>query len=80
MIFNVHKEEGHKILSIDSNRYDTRYWLESFLGVDASTPKNDSNQYRVSYRLLSMDNILCPSSLCTLKIKQPLSGQRLFDF
>jgi len=31
IIFNVNKEDGYKILSIDSNRYDTKYWLENFL-------------------------------------------------
>ena len=40
LIFNVNEEEGYKILSIDSNRYDTRYWLESFLGVDAFEDEN----------------------------------------
>ncbi len=40
LIFNVKKEEGYKILSVDSNRYDTRYWLESFLGVDAFEDEN----------------------------------------
>ena len=40
LIFNVNKEEGYKILSVDSNRYDTRYWLESFLGVDALEDEN----------------------------------------
>lgn len=35
LIFNTGTEESieYKILSIDSNRYDTKYWLESFLGV-----------------------------------------------
>lgn len=40
LVFNVNKEEGYKILSVDSNRYDTKYWLESFLGVDALTDEN----------------------------------------
>lgn len=35
IIFNTEKEEGFKILSVDSNRYDTKYWLENFLGVEA---------------------------------------------
>ena len=35
LIFNYKKEEGYKILSVDSNRYDARYWLEHFLSVDA---------------------------------------------
>ncbi|WP_335966580.1 nucleoid-associated protein [Galbibacter sp. PAP.153] len=37
LIINANKEEGFKILSIDSNRYDTKYWLENFLSVDALT-------------------------------------------
>lgn len=40
LIFNVKKEEGYKILSVDSNRYDARYWLEQFLGVDAFADDN----------------------------------------
>ncbi len=40
IIFNVEKEQGYKVLSVDSNRYDTRYWLESFLGVDAFADEN----------------------------------------
>lgn len=40
LIFNLNKEEGYKILSVDSNRYDARYWLESFLGVDDSADEN----------------------------------------
>ena len=35
LIFNVNEEEGYKILSMDSNRYDTKYWTEQFLGIDA---------------------------------------------
>ncbi|NER15963.1 nucleoid-associated protein [Spongiivirga citrea] len=40
LIFNIEKENGYKILSIDSNRYDTKYWLENFLGVDALNDEN----------------------------------------
>lgn len=40
LIFNVDKEEGYKVLSVDSNKYDTKYWLEHFLGVD---PLADDN-------------------------------------
>ncbi len=52
LIFNVKKEEGYKILSIDSNRYDTRYWLESFLGVDAF---EDDNFYTKKYLKFCQD-------------------------
>lgn len=40
LIFNYKKEEGYKILSIDNNRYDARYWLENFLSVDAFMDEN----------------------------------------
>ncbi|MEZ4853647.1 nucleoid-associated protein [Flavobacterium sp.] len=40
IIFNYKKEEGYKILSVDSNRYDARYWLENFLSVDVFQDEN----------------------------------------
>lgn len=40
IIFNVAEENGYKILSVDSNRYDAKYWLESFLGVDVFEDEN----------------------------------------
>lgn len=52
LIFNVNKEEGYKILSVDSNRYDTKYWLENFLGVDALT---DENFYTKKYLKFCQD-------------------------
>ncbi len=52
LIFNVKKEEGYKVLSVDSNRYDTRYWLESFLGVDAL---EDENFYTKKYLKFCQD-------------------------
>ncbi len=52
LIFNVQKEEGYKILSVDSNRYDARYWLEHFLGVDAF---EDENFYTKKYLKFCQD-------------------------
>lgn len=40
LIFNTDKEEGYKVLSVDSNRYDAKYWLENFLGAE---PLSDDN-------------------------------------
>lgn len=40
LIFNSNKEEGYRILSVDSNKYDTKYWLEHFLGVSAFADSN----------------------------------------
>ncbi len=34
LIFNVEEAEGYKILSVDANRYDSKYWLESFLNAN----------------------------------------------
>ena len=52
LIFNTNKEEGYKILSVDSNRYDARYWLESFLGVEALA---DDNFYTKKYLKFCQD-------------------------
>ncbi|AYW36717.1 nucleoid-associated protein [Capnocytophaga canimorsus] len=52
IIFNVNKEEGYKVLSVDSNRYDTKYWLENFLGVDALI---DENFFTKKYLKFSQD-------------------------
>ncbi|AMD85694.1 hypothetical protein SAMN05444369_104149 [Capnocytophaga haemolytica] len=52
IVFNVNKDEGYKVLSIDSNRYDTKYWLENFLGVDALI---DDNFYTKKYLKFSQD-------------------------
>ena len=46
LIFNVDKEEGYKVLSVDSNRYDAKYWLENFLGL---IPLTDENFYTKNY-------------------------------
>jgi len=46
LIFNVQAEEGYKVLSIDNNRYDTKYWLEEFLGVNVLP---DENFYTKNY-------------------------------
>ena len=52
IIFNVKKEEGYKVLSVDSNRYDTRYWIEAFLGVEAF---EDDNFYTKKYLKFCQD-------------------------
>ncbi len=52
IIFNVNKEDGYKLLSVDSNRYDTKYWLENFLSVDALI---DENFYTKKYLKFSQE-------------------------
>jgi len=46
VIFNVEKEEGYKVLSVDSNRYDAKYWLENFLALE---PLSDENFLTKNY-------------------------------
>ena len=46
IVLNVEKEEGFKVLSVDSNRYDAKYWLEDFLGL---VPLTDENFYTKNY-------------------------------
>ena len=52
LIFNRNAEEGYKVLSVDSNRYDTKYWLENFLGVDTLA---DDNFYTKKYLKFCQD-------------------------
>ncbi len=40
LIFNKNPDEGYKILSVDSNRYDTKYWVGNFLGLEPLTDEN----------------------------------------
>ncbi len=46
LIFNKEAETGYKVLSVDSNRYDAKYWLEEFLGL---APLTDENFYTRNY-------------------------------
>lgn len=46
LIFNTNEDEGYKVLSVDSNRYDAKYWLENFLGL---APMTDENFYTKNY-------------------------------
>jgi len=46
LVFNTNTEEGYKVLSIDNNRYDAKYWLEDFLGIE---PLADENFYTKNY-------------------------------
>ena len=52
LIFNVEKEEGYKVLSVDSNKYDTKYWIENFLGVE---PLSDDNFKTKNYLKFCQD-------------------------
>ncbi len=52
LIFNHKEDEGYKVLSVDSNRYDTKYWLENFLGVEAF---EDDNFYTKKYLKFCQD-------------------------
>lgn len=40
IILNTEKETGFKIINVDSNKYDTRYWTENFLNIDFKQDKN----------------------------------------
>ncbi|MEQ3655771.1 MAG: nucleoid-associated protein [Dokdonia sp.] len=52
LILNHKQEEGYKILSVDANRYDTKYWLENFLGVEMF---EDDNFYTKKYLKFCQD-------------------------
>ncbi|SFR50664.1 hypothetical protein SAMN04490243_2401 [Robiginitalea myxolifaciens] len=46
LILNREAEAGFKVLSVDSNRYDAKYWIEEFLGL---APLTDENFYTKNY-------------------------------
>ncbi len=46
LILNEDRETGFKALSVDSNRYDAKYWLEDFLGL---APLTDGTYYTKNY-------------------------------
>lgn len=46
LIFNTDQEEGYKVLSVDSNRYDAKYWTDQFIGIE---PLTDGNFYTKNY-------------------------------
>ena len=46
LILNEDRETGFKALSVDSNRYDAKYWLEDFLNL---TPLTDGTYYTKNY-------------------------------
>ena len=46
LILNEDRETGFKVLSVDSNRYDAKYWLEDFLGL---APLTDGTYYTKNY-------------------------------
>jgi len=52
IIFNTAANDGYKILSVDQNRYDTKYWLDNFLGVIEA---EDSNFYTKKYLKFCQD-------------------------
>ncbi len=52
LILNYKQEEGYKVLSVDSNRYDTKYWLENFLAVEMF---EDDNFYTKKYLKFCQD-------------------------
>jgi hypothetical protein len=52
LILNYKQEEGYKVLSVDANRYDTKYWLETFLGEEMF---EDDNFYTKKYLKFCQD-------------------------
>ncbi|HET8885580.1 MAG TPA: nucleoid-associated protein [Salinimicrobium sp.] len=52
IIFNTNASDGFKVLSVDSNKYDTKYWLDSFLGV---VEFEDSSYYTKRYLKMVKD-------------------------
>ncbi|MCK5824479.1 MAG: nucleoid-associated protein [Ichthyobacteriaceae bacterium] len=52
IIFNIEEDSGYKVLHHDSNRYDAKYWIDSFLNI---TPKQDGIFHTKTYLKLCED-------------------------
>ncbi len=52
IIFNIDSQEGFKVFTLDTNRYDTRYWTDYFLNL---TPCQDKNFQTKSFLKLCED-------------------------
>jgi len=52
LIFNTAGEEGYKILCIDNNRYDARYWFDHFLSIE---PFHDDKFITKKYLTMCQD-------------------------
>jgi hypothetical protein len=46
LIFNTQAEEGYKVLTVDRNRYDAKYWPETFLSI---APLTDEVYFTKNY-------------------------------
>lgn len=62
LIFNTKKETGYKILCVDQNRYDSRYWLEHFLGVDASIDEHFLTKNYMKFAAAFAKDIVFPDT------------------
>ena len=51
-IFNTEEEDGFRVFQVDSNNYDTEYWLREFLGI---TPIQDEVFHTKEYVNLCKD-------------------------
>lgn len=61
LIFQIEKEKGYKMLIIDSNRYDSRYWLEHFLGVDIFHDQNYHTKKYIKGIVDFADKVVIPA-------------------
>src|SRR5690606_18973960 len=52
IIVNTEEDDGYKILSVDTNKYDTKYWLDNFLSV---IEFEDSSYYTKKYLRFCQD-------------------------
>ena len=46
LIINTSDSEGKVVLSVDTNNYDTQYWIKNFLSVKYA---DDTNQHTQNY-------------------------------
>ncbi|PRP68130.1 nucleoid-associated protein [Nonlabens agnitus] len=60
IIFNT-PSDGHKILTVDSNRYDAKYWLDDFLGVDVFEDSHFFTRKYLKFCTAFADDVILPA-------------------
>jgi len=62
IIFNYKKEEGYKILCVDSNKYDSRYWMDHFLGLNQFEDENFLTEKYLKFAQQFAKEVILPAT------------------
>lgn len=61
-IFDTNQEDGYKIAVVDSNNYDTQYWMEDFLGAQVFEDKHFHTKNALDVCKQFADDVIKPNN------------------